>query len=120
MDTILSTLEPYDDEQPFEQQRRLGPLWSRFDPEFETPVRPPEAGFSFSPASSFPARRSHFHFEETIRGDSRPPTCPGTLAALVPRDDGDRPLGANVPLEDAIYDRRRRKGTRNIVERISI
>ena len=40
-----------------EQQRRLGPLWSRFDPEFETPVRPPEAGFSFSPASSFPARK---------------------------------------------------------------
>jgi hypothetical protein len=55
------------------------------------------------------------------------------LATLVPRGDGHRPVEQNVPLEDVqhlaghadprttrLYDRRRRKVTRNIVERISI
>ena len=56
------------------------------------------------------------------------------LAPLVPSHDDHRPAGAqHVPLEDVqhlaghadprttrLYDRRRRKVTRNIVERISI
>ena len=73
--------------------------------------------------------------EKGGKGGSRGGAARALLAALVPGDDRDRPVGLeqNVPLEDVqylaghsdprttrIYDRRRRKVTRNIVERISI